>query len=340
MAKNTLWSQLNSAFPLVLLADASKAINGTKLLELVKPKLEGDFAENAIRAYFSYMSKDPTTTLAKKSDGQGYYLRSEQDQQQPSNVLQASSAATAKALSGRDEQPEEKFRAVFMRNSELASLQFPMRIDHTSAKKKEAGVNQWKFPDVVVLGWGVGKPTEEGGSKLDPILLAVKSSLGEPPFSLQSVELKVALTLSTFRENFFQCLSNSKWAHRSVLAVAANVDDKTLRDELERLGASYDVEIVSYGLSQEELIKLPNAKEIREMSIGDFEQQIASKITIGRISTGGKDRTLLDWEAIDDLQSLSLDFKSLFEWIAYCLGEKKAFAFEDFSKIREIKKKS
>lgn len=339
MAKNTLWDQLNSVFPTVLAADVSKAVNGTKLLELVKPKLEGDFAENAIRAYFSYMSKDPTTTLAKKSDGQGYYLRSEQDQQQPSNV-EGSPAATAKATSGRDEQPEEKFRAVFMRNAELLSLQFPMRIDHTSAKKKEAGVNQWKFPDVVVLGWGVGRPSEEGGSKLDPVLLAVKSGLGEAPFSLWSIELKVALTLSTFRENFFQCLSNSKWAHRSVLAVAANVDDETLRAELERLGASYDVEIVSYGLSQEELLKLPNAKEIREMPIGDFEQQIVSKIAISRISAGGKDRTLLDWKAIDDLQSLSPGFKALFEWIAYCLGEKKAFAFEDFSKIMDIKKKS
>lgn len=337
MAKNTLWQQLNAVFPLVLEADASKAVNGTKLFDLVKPKLEGEFTENAIRAYFSYMSKDPTTTLAKKSDGQGYYLRSQQDQQQPPSALPSSPAVTAKALLGRDEQPEEKFRAVFMRNAELASLQFPMRIDHTTAKKKEAGVNQWKFPDVVILGWGVGKPSEEG-SKLDPILLAVKSSLGEPPFSLQSVELKVALTLSTFRENFFQCLSNSKWAHRSVLAVAAKVDDQTLRDELERLGASYDVSIDSYGLSQEELMKLPNAKEIREMPIGDFEQNIASKITISRISAG-KERTLLDWEAINDLQSLSLDFKNLFEWIAYCLGEKKAFSYEDFSKIMEIKRK-
>ena len=333
MAKNTLWNQLNSVFPSVLQADASKAISGTKLLELVTPKLEGDFKENAIRAYFSYMSQDPTTTLAKKSDGQGYYLRNKQDQQQPSNISQG-----IPALSGRDEQAEEKFRAVFMRYSELTSLQFPMRIDHTSAKKKEAGVNQWKFPDVVILGWGVGEPTEEG-SKLDPILLAVKSSLGEPPFYLQSVELKVALTLSSFRENFFQCLSNSKWANKPVLAVAENVDDKTLRDELERLGASYDVEIVSYGLSQEELLKLPNAKAIREMPIGNFEQDIASKITVSRISTG-KIRPSLDWSAINDLQTLSREFKNLFEWIANCLDEKKAFAFEDFLKIKEIKKKS
>ena len=117
------------------------------------------------------------------------------------------------------------------------------------------------------------------------------------------------------------------------------MDDKTLRDELERLGTSYDVSIVSYGISQDELQALPNAKVIREMPIAEFEQQIACKISMSRISTG-KERTSLDWEAISDLQSLSLDFKNLFEWIAYCLGEKKAFAFEDFAKIRDIKKKS
>ena len=337
MAKKTLWIQLNSVFPSVLEADASKAINGVKLLELVKSKLEGDFKEDTIRAYFSYMSQDPTTTLAKKSDGHGYFLRSKQDQQS-SNTSESGALALAKDASSRDDQPEEKFRAVFMRSSELTSLQFPMRIDHTRAKKKEAGVNQWKFPDVVILRWGVGMPSEEG-AKLDPILLAVKSSLGEAPYSLQSIELKVALTTSTFRENFFQCLSNSKWAHRSVLAVAANVDDKILRDELERLGASYDVSIISYGLSEGELLKFPNAKKIREMPIGDFEQKIASKITINRISTG-KERTSLDWEAINDLRSLSQDFKILFEWIASCLTEQKAFAFEDFSKISEIKKKA
>jgi len=324
MAKKTLWDQLNLVFPLILKPDASKAINGTKLLELVKPKLEGDFSENAIRAYFSYMSQDPTTSLAKKSDSQGYYLRGEKDQQQPSNVLGIDTTVTAKVLSTRDEQPEEKFRAVFMRHSELTSLQFPMRIDHTSAKRKEAGVNQWKFPDVVILGWGVGKPSEEGeGSKLDPVLLAVKSSLGEPPFSLESIELKVELTLSTFRENFFQCLSNSQWAHRSALAVAANVDDKTLKDELKRLGTSYGVSIDSYGLSQEVLQGLPNAKEIREMPIGDFEQQIYGKIIKNPISIG-KERTTLDWVAINDLQSLSRDFEKLFKWVAYCLDEKKS----------------
>jgi hypothetical protein len=215
-----------------------------------------------------------------------------------------------------------------------------VKIEHTQAKKKDAGVNQWKFPDVVILGWGVGTQRSfEEGVKLDPSLLAVKSSLGEPPFSLQSVELKVSLSTSTFRENFFQCLSNSKWAHRAVLNVATSIEDETLRNELERLGTSYDVSITTFGLSDGELRSLPSAKEIREMSLGDFEQKIATKIKLTRISSG-KERPSLDWETINDLQSLSQDFVNLFEWIAYCLGEKKAFNFEDFVKIRDIKKKS
>lgn len=338
MAGKTLWSQLNSLFPSILQEDASKAINGTSLLELVKPKLDRHFSDDTIRQYFSYMSQDPNTTLAKKSDGHGYYLRSAQEQL--TNALESSPEVPAMALLGRDAQPEEKFRAVFMRYSGIASLQFPMLIEHTSAKKGEAGKNQWKFPDVVILGWGVGvgKLTEEG-FKLDPILLKVKSSLGEPPFSLQCAELKVKLTMATHRENFFQCLSNSKWAHESVLAVAMNVNDEALKDELERLGASYDVSVISYGLSEEEIENLPTADKIREMPIGEFEQKIASKITISRITTGKK-RTSLDWAAIKDMQTLSQDFKNLFEWIACCLDEKKAFSFADFLKISEIKKGS
>ncbi len=304
------------------------------------PKLAGDFTENAVRAYFSYMSKDPSTRIAKKTDGQGYYLRDETIPQLPVATPESFISKDTKAPTSRDEQPEEKFRALFMRNSELTPLQFPAKIEHTQATKKEAGINLWKFPDVVILGWGIGtQKYYEDEIKLDPNLLAVKTSLGEPLFSLQSVELKVSLSRSTFRENFFQCLSNSKWAHQTVLAIAMSVDDETLRDELERLGTSYDVTINSLGLSDGDLQSLPNAKVISEMSVADFEQKIATNIKLTRISIG-KDRPSLDWETINDLKSLSNDFVNLFEWIANCVSEKKSFSFSNFVKIREIKKKS
>lgn len=343
MAKEKLWDQLNKIFPEVLPADASQAINGAKLLELVRPRLNGKFADDSIRGYFPYMAHDQGAAIAKKSGGNGYYLRTEVPpppteigaDKQPGKIPATTITSESE---GRDETPEEKFRALFMRYSELTTLQFPTKIEHTQAKKGPAGQHVWKFPDIVILRWAAGK-SKETGAKLDPNLLATMSSLGEPPFTLESVELKVSLSLASVRENFFQCLSNSKWAHRSTLAVAANVDDEILRNELERLGASYDVSILTYGIPEATLQTLPSARKIREMLITQFEQDIAPLISESRIS-GARDRAALDWETIKNLESISEDFVNLFEWIAYCLEEKQAYTFDEFSQIRRIKKKA
>lgn len=334
----TLWEQLNSLYPGLLSPDPANAINGTKLLEKVTPRLEGEYSENSIRQHFSVMSQDPTSLIAKVSSGHGYYLR-----QQPETQSLPDTPArppvnldSADDPEGRETQLEEKFRSIFIRHAERSNL-FPMHVEHTRASTRASGVNRWKFPDVVVLSWGVGEMTDQG-YRLDPNLLQVKMSLGEQPFLLRSVELKVGLSLSGFRENFFQCVSNSKWAHGATLAIANSIDDSTLSDELRRLGASYDISVDSYGLSSEFLRSLPTATKIREMADSEFDETIAPNITVQRISSG-KERPALDWEHIRDLRSLSPEFRQLFEWVAHCLNQRRPYRFADFDKIQEIEKK-
>jgi hypothetical protein len=113
-----------------------------------------------------------------------------------------------------------------------------MIVEHTKGLRQRAGINKWKFPDVVLLRWEVGSVTDRG-FRLDKDLLEVKRSLGEQPFRLTSAELKVELTASTLRESFFQCVSNSKWAHTAQLTVANRLIDEVVVEELRRLGASY-----------------------------------------------------------------------------------------------------
>jgi hypothetical protein len=55
------------------------------------------------------------------------------------------------------------------------------------------------------------------------------------------MELKTELTLTKVRESFFQCVSNSKWAHHAELAIAEPLTDAVLTEELRRLGAAYGV---------------------------------------------------------------------------------------------------
>jgi len=331
----SLWDQLNDLYPMILPSEPGRSMNGTQLLAKVQPKLKGNYAEGSIRQHFSDMSKDPTSKIAKVASGHGYYLRN------PENVASDQPASPElpppASARGRDSQPEEKFRSIFIRHSEEVSRRFPIHIEHTKALRKPGGVNQWKFPDVILLSWGIGKVTDEE-YVLDQDALTVKSSLGEPSFSLESVELKIALSLSTLRESFFQCVSNSKWAHRSTLVVANSIDDKTLRDELERLGASYDVTVVSFGLTNKVLEELPSANDIRQMTAADFENQVTGKISLTVISTG-KERATLDWEHLNDLRSQSGDFRDLFEWIAYCLLQKKAHSIDEFRQIRKLTKK-
>jgi hypothetical protein len=334
----TLWDQLNRLFPEVLSPDPGEAINGTKLLEKITGRLDGEYAEGSIRQHFSEMSHDPTTSIAKVADRQGYYLRKAENRESVVELPTDSATGLADSSEGRDVQLEEKFRSIFIRHAERSNS-FPMHVEHTRASGgRPAGVNRWKFPDVLLLSWGAGELTDQG-YRLDPNLLSVKMSLGEQPFSLRSIELKVALSLATFRENFFQCVSNSKWAHGATLAVANSIDDSTLSDELRRLGASYDISVDSYGLSSEFLESLPSASEIRKMTDTEFDEKIAPKIALQRLSSG-KERASLDWEHIRDLRSLSPEFRLLFEWISYCLSQKRAYAFTDYQRIQEIDKKT
>ena len=67
--------------------------------------------------------------------------------------------------------------------------------------------------------------------------------------------------------------------------------------------------------------------------------RITVNITLQRISTG-KERTSLDWEHIRDLRSLSPEFRLLFEWVAYCLAQKRAYTFMNFNQIQSIEKKT
>jgi hypothetical protein len=334
----SLKEQLSGIFPKVLPNSSDEAINGTELIERVRPLLDGEYATQSLRQHFSAMSADPTSPIAKVDQGQGYYLRTS-----PQPIVASSDPALAEDTApptgsdgpaGRGDQWEEKFRSFFMRWSESSNL-YPMMVEHTRGAKQRAGINKWKFPDVVLLRWEVGAVTDKG-FRLAKDLLEVKRSLGEQPFRLTSAELKVELTASTLRESFFQCVSNSKWAHAAQLTVACKLTDEVVVEELRRLGASYDVSVVSFGLDTDFLDNLPPAGQLRALPASDFER-LASRITLSRIALG-KDRENLDWEHIRDLMRQSPDLENLFSWIAYCLEKKTPYTADDWRGIAQLEK--
>ncbi|GEC94801.1 hypothetical protein ZRA01_08740 [Zoogloea ramigera] len=331
----TLRDQLSELLPGLLPENPDSAVNGTSLLEAVRPRLQGEYTEATIRQHFSVMAGDPTSPIARVSQGHGYYLRA------ATPVVEAQDAVLtevgvveqpAEQDGGRSSQREEKFRALFIRYCEIGN-RFPVHIEHTTAARQPAGVNKWKFPDVVVLDWDVGR-ISDAGYQIDRGLLEVKRSLGDQPFRLTSVELKVGLSLSSFRESFFQCVSNSKWAHHAYLVTANALQDETLVRELRRLGTSFDISVLSYGLSNEVLDQLPNAEVILRSNDQEIER-LAAAISISRVSSG-RAREALDWEHIEDVRTQSGDINDVFVWISRCLIDGRPYAFDDFKQIAQL----
>ena len=319
----------------VLPDNPAAALNGTELIQKVLERFP-DQKENTLRNYFSRLSKDPSSILAKKVDGQGYYRKSISELPLE-NLSEEQVEEVKEKARGREIQGEEKFRSVFKKYFEYDDY-YPFVIEHTKGKggkRKGKGMDKWKYPDVVLLQWKNLMFDDERG-KISDTMLNIVTSLGEQPFKLMSVELKVELTASNYREYFFQCVSNSKWAHEPILAVAAKIEPESLVAEVLRLGKAYGVKIITFGLDEEFIERLPNASKILEMEEGKFVDQIAKKIDFKTL-TSGTERHGLDWDFIQDLRK---PFEDLFEWISYCLQQKDFFTFEEYERVIEQKNKA
>lgn len=326
----SLRDDLNDLLPQVLPQSPEQAFWGTELVEVLRK--QGVAApEQTLRQYFSNMSRDPTSAIAKVVGGHGYYLR-------PTEILEAPTAtpgttpvanpAAGVAPGGRTGQREEKFRSLFMRWAQQEQ-QLPMHLEHTQAVRQQAGINKWKYPDVVSVKWGVLK--DDGG--LDKDLLQVRQGLGDQPFRIYSTELKVDVTPSSLREIFFQCVSNSRWAHGAQLAIASKISDDKVAEELKRLGTSYDVSVVSFGLSPEYLEQLPSAETL----LAAPDEQIEKLLAEVRYETiaSGEERDSLDWEHIRDLQNQHPAMIDFFSWIARCLKDGQAHSRAAWEMIRQ-----
>ena len=334
-----LIDELTERLPKILSANPLEALNSTKIIEALPPSLVNTYADASIRTSLSKMAADSASILARVDGKQGYYLRtlnveteSPASDGQPAIELESDDGSSGGRLA---DQLEEKFRAFFIRHQVLVNKS-AMKIDHLAAKKTAGGINKWKFPDVAVVAWEHVGFMNNDEFRLDGNLLDVKRSLGEQPFYIESVELKADLAISNFRKYFFQCVSNSKWSHRAILAVAMPITDAILVEELRRLGTSYDVTVVSYSMNPK---TLPSADEITKLSEERFNELVEShELQVTTIVTGRR-RETLDWDFINDLRAYSSDFVQLFEWIGYCLAQKKAFSFDDYAKIVSIQKR-
>jgi hypothetical protein len=327
----TLRELLDQSLPKILKSSPGESMSGTDMIDalLKNDAVFKDYSPNALRQYFSSMAKDATSCIARVSSGYGYYLRS------PARGSAAdASGADDEPRGGRKNQPEEKFRALFLRLVELEERNvYGMPIEHTKGVKGAAGTNFWKYPDVVLVRWLIDFDGSSGTQAFDAHSLQLRTSLGERLFRLNSVELKVAVTIADARSMFFQCLSNSRWAHTASLVIAEGVTDERVAAELRRLGASYGVEVRSFGLPMGAIDAMPDAESIRALDPDKLAKEIVEPHVKPTILTPGEDRPELDWSYLADIRPQNDDYNILFRWLSFCISNRQPFRFGAYVEV-------
>lgn len=164
-------------------------------------------------------------------------------------------------------------------------------IRHPRSKKQ--GYSEWNYPDLV----GFSIPLEDWASDL----FAINELSERNALSFFSFELKRRLGKATYREAFFQAVSNSSWAHQGYLVAARIDEDDDLLAELERLASSFGIGIIDLRLE------------------GDAEPAVLYPARV---------KETLDWETMNKLCDQNEDFRQFLQSVKIDYGARRVHRSE------------
>ena len=157
----------------------------------------------------------------------------------------------------------------------------------------KGGYNEWVHPDRV----GFYLPIEDWHTDVFKFNRLADNNL----LRLFSFELKRSLGKSTYREAYFQAVSNSSWAHEGYLVAAEILQDDDFLAEMERLVTSFGIGLIQIDLED---------------------------IGSSRVLYPARVRQSLDWETINKLCELNPDFRGFIQNISVAVESKRIFKAE------------
>ena len=283
-----LRDQLKEILPDILPRNPAQAIKGTELIEMVKHRLKQDYSDATLRYHFSIMSCDPSSPIAKVEQGQGYYLRTSTIHSVNSarNLFHQNYGGSSdeSAMGSVDVDVAlaraEKFRAVVQRYLESVQ-QFPFTFNESFSD--DAGANRWRVPDMAVVDW-VASTEVDDQVILEQQKLEVHRRLGQAPFRVSSVKLRLELSHASHLEDLYQCLATSEWANSGELLIAAPINDARLLEEVRRFASRYGVGVISFGLDADILDDMPEPAAIENLSPSEFDSiKVFSRSAVTRL---------------------------------------------------------
>lgn len=246
-------------------------------------KLKDDGKTPALRTLSGTLTietcRKQETTVFSRTEGASkfYFLKSRESELKPRKIKSVEEKSISKKTDGWKEKNLHPLLAYFAySNIDLMGERnvYTKTIRHT--KGAPTGYSQWLHPDMV----GVYFPFNE----LEKDVIELSGAFNANKiFRLFSFELKREITRGTYRECYFQAVSNSSWAHEGYLVAAKITDDTDLRNELERLNKAFGIGVIHLNL-----------------------QNISESSVLFRAAQ----RPELDWETINKLRVVNDDFKN------------------------------
>lgn len=145
-------------------------------------------------------------------------------------------------------------------------------------KSKKAGAAEWTHPDMV----GFYLPIEDWEEGLFGLSEVARSDA----LRLYSFEIKRSIDRSTYRESFFQAVSNSSWSNEGYLVAASVSDDDDVLAELSRLTTAFGIGVIRL----------------------DLQDADSSEILFPATP-----KPQLDWETMNKLAKMNSDFASFID---------------------------
>ena len=310
-----LREQLRNILPEILPQDPEEAIKGTELIRLVRLRLGDDYSDATLRYHFSILSYDSTSPIAKVDQGQGYYQRIKK----PSGLN-----GTGRLLFGGGGDVDEddmqmRFQRVLAIYERLCyqRSQFTYQLNGGQGMAPEVK-GLWDIPDLVAAEWDIETGSDEV-TRFDAGMMDLRRHLGGPETSLIGVQIKFGLSLDNCAAEFFQAVSATRWTLQSELVIAEPLNDEALVEALRSLGHQFGVGISSLGLQLDQLDDLPSARELRAMSLDQFEK-VQEKMRPQRITIAAP-RQRIDWQALSALRKKHDPVDEMVRWLRDCLAK-------------------
>lgn len=242
-----LREKLNEILPALLPEKAEQAIKGKELIARVRAVLGDAYSDHSLRSQFSFIALDPESCLARVENGQGYYLRSDEDAPSLQNIFGGNAGGDTML---------HRAMALAVRLYDTAGQGvFVYPVD---------GEESWGHPDLVAVQWPAGAWDEEGAYIME----------GEQDeLSFRAICVGFAEDEESCRQAFFRALACGQWAQECELLLLPGAANE---DELTDLAARYGVGIRCLDADEPALEAMPRADEIFRLSTDDARTLLAS----------------------------------------------------------------